>query len=41
MLCVYRQVGTIHARRAATATNNGADSAALIEALGGELRDVG
>ena len=24
MLCVYRQVGTIHARRAATATNNGA-----------------
>ena len=24
VLCVYRQVGTIHARRAATATNNGA-----------------
>ena len=24
VLCVYRKAGTIHARRAATATNNGA-----------------
>jgi hypothetical protein len=41
MLCVYHQVGTIHARRAATATNDGATRLHPSTLSGGELRDVG